>query len=281
MYPGLSVLLASDWTWEPSVLIGLAVVTAAYFLLAGPGRHAFSGSHPISPSRQAAFHFGTLALFMALASPIDRAAETTLLSAHMVQHILILFVTAPLWVLGVPGWFIEAVGRRRPLVIRVGRGLTQPVAAFGVFNITLIAWHIPAAYQASLNSASIHILQHLSFIAAGAIGWWPVLAPEQDCAPRAARSVQLIYLILMVFPGLGLAVLLTLSPRVLYPFYLAAASAGIDPLGDQEAAGILMWLTGIIAYLIPLTHVFYAWVHDLERADALGARRAEATERSA
>ncbi len=253
MYPGLSLLLASKWTWEPSVLIGLAVVTGAYVLLGGPGRRAFSASAPIPPGRQAAFHLGTLALLIALTSPIDEAGETYLLSAHMAQHILILFLTAPLWVLGLPAWFIEDVGRRLPVVSRMGRSLTQPLIAFGIYNVTLIAWHIPAAYQASLNSVDIHIIQHLSFIAAGAIGWWPVLAPEQHAVPRAARSVQLIYLVLMVFPGLGLAVLLTLSPQVLYPFYQSALSAGVDPLGDQEAAGILMWFSGTVAYLVPLT----------------------------
>jgi putative membrane protein len=278
MYPGLSLLLASEWTWEPSVLIGLLAVTTAYVLLAGPGRKAFRGSAPISTGQKTAFHLGTLALFIALTSPIDEAAETYLLSAHMAQHILILFATAPLWVLGVPDWLIEDVARRLPAVARFGRKLTQPMAAFGIFNVTLIAWHIPALYQASLHSDGVHILQHLTFIAAGVIGWWPVLAAVQDSVPRAPRSVQLIYLI---FPGLGLAVLLTLSPRVLYPFYQAAASAGIDPLGDQEAAGILMWFTGTVAYLVPLTHVFYAWVHDLERADAAAARAAATAERSA
>jgi len=281
MYPGLSLLLVSEWTWEPSVLIGLVAVTLAYTLLAGLGRKAFPGSAPVSTGQQTAFHLGTLALFMALCSPIDEAAETYLLSAHMAQHILILFATAPLWVLGVPDWFIDDVGRRLPAVVRSGRKLTQPMAAFGIFNVTLIAWHIPALYQASLHSDGVHIFQHLTFIVAGIIGWWPVLAAAQDSVPRATRSVQLIYLILMIFPGLGLAVLLTLSPRVLYPFYQAAVSAGIDPLGDQEAAGILMWFTGTVAYLVPLTHVFYAWVHDLERADAAGARAAAAAERSA
>jgi putative membrane protein len=281
MYPGLRLILASEWTWEPSVLIGLAVVTAAYGWLAGPGRALFQGSTPTPARRQAVFHLGSLALFIALVSPIDDAGDTYLLSAHMAQHILILFGTAPLWILGTPGWLIEAVCRSWPALGRTARTLTQPMLAFGIFNAILIAWHIPAAYQASLHSESVHIFQHLTFIAAGVIGWWPVLGPAQEVVPSAPHAVQLVYLVLMVFPGLGLAVLLTLSPRVLYPFYQAAQAAGIDPLGDQAAAGILMWLTGTVAYLIPLTHVFYAWVHELERADAAGADAVRVAERSA
>jgi cytochrome c oxidase assembly factor CtaG len=281
MYPGLSVLVASDWTWEPSVLIGVVVVTTAYAWLAGQGRRRFRRSQAMSVWRQMVFHLGTLALFIALTSPIDQAGETKLLSAHMAQHILILFVTAPLWVLGLPGWLVDGLANRMPGLAHAGRWLTQPMVGFVVFNVTLIAWHLPAAYQASLHLIQVHILQHLTFMAAGMIGWWPVLAPDQNSVPRAAKSTQLIYLVLMVFPGLGLAVLLTLSPRVLYPFYQSVASAGVDPLGDQEAAGILMWLTGTVAYLIPLTLVFYSWVHDLERADAVSVDRGGVAERSA
>ncbi len=281
MNGSLQLLLASPWTWEPSVLLGLAAVTIAYALAVGPLRSGFPGSGHVPAGRQAAFHLGTLSLFLALTSPIDRAAETYLLSVHMFQHILILFVTCPLWILGLPGWLVGGLDRRLPAATRLGRWITQPLAAFGVFNITLIFWHLPAAYDAALLSVGVHIVMHVTFLAAGMIGWWPVLAPDQDRVPQASLPARLVYLILMVFPGLGLAVLLTLSPKVLYPFYQPAVQIGIDPLVDQQVAGIMMWLTGTFAYLIPLTFAYYEWIHAMERADRLSLNLAGSAERSA
>jgi putative membrane protein len=251
--------LLLEWTFEPSVIAGLATLTLAYGLAVGPLRRIKGWGAPVTWNRQASFHLGTLALFLALVSPLDHLAEAYLQSAHMLQHVLLIFFSAPLWLLGMPDWLMARliIGSRPKNLL--GK-LTSPGAAFLIFNATLLFWHLPRPYEAALESESIHALMHVSFLAAAVIGWWPVLGQLPQAAPRAPLPEQLLFLFLISFPGLGLAAMLTFIPHPLYPFYVQVERLfGLSSLADQQLAGLIMWLSGSFGWLLPFTIVFFKW----------------------
>lgn len=269
------------WTWEPSILIGLAALTVGYVLL--NGRLQRPGWKPANAWRQTAFHLGTLVAFIALVSPLDYLADTFLLSAHMVQHLLLLMAAPPLWLLGLPGeWFAS-----RALPGRLGaalRRLTLPVTAFIIYNTVLWVWHVPGLYEAALRSESIHILEHLMFLAAAVIGWWPVLGFLPRAAPRPGYPAQLLYLFGMMISSTALGALLSLAKAPIYTFYINAPRVlnglalppltpgprlwNLGVLDDQQIAGLIMWMPGNMLYFVVLMIVLGLWLRQQERAQA-------------
>jgi len=229
------------WVWEPSVLAGLAVLAIGYSLAVGPLRHRWHQAEPVPVLKQAAFYVGTLSVFVALVSPLDSLADEVLFSAHMVQHLLLMFAAPPLWLLGTPGWLVEKLippGQTRQALVWI----MHPVSAFIVFSGAMWAWHIPAAYDAALEHEWLHIVEHLVFMAVAVVGWWPVLGwyPEGE---SLSRPVKVLYIFAISLPCTALAALITLSPAVLYPFYGSEPLMyGLTPLADQQLGGLLMWL---------------------------------------
>ena len=137
------------WQWEPSVLIGLALLAGGYLAGVGPLRGRFAESAPVPRWRSRLFLVGVLILFIALVSPLDTLADSYLLSMHMVQHLLITLIVPPLLLAGTPGWLLRPLLRPR-YALSIGRAITNPVFAFLVFNMTFAAWHVPALYELTL-----------------------------------------------------------------------------------------------------------------------------------
>jgi putative membrane protein len=252
------------WVWEPSVLAGLAVLAVGYALAVGPLRRRFQRSQPVPWPRQAAFYTGTLCVFAALVSPLDSLSDEILFSAHMGQHLLLMFAAPPLWLLGVPGWLVEALfppGQARQALVQ----LMHPAVAFVIFTGIMWAWHVPAAYDTALAHEWLHIIEHLAFMAAAVVGWWPVLGWYPD-GERPPRPVQVLYLFAISLPCTALAALITLSPAVLYPFYGNEPLAyGLTPLADQQLGGLLMWLPGDMTLMAAATVVLIRWFDESSR----------------
>src|SRR3972149_1904973 len=110
----------SQWTWEPSVIIGIAVFTGIYLYGVGPLRRRYGWSPTIDRRQVALFLLGNLVFFLALASPLEVLSDQYLFSAHMVQHILLIAIVPPLWLLGTPGWLLRPL-MRYGLILRLGR----------------------------------------------------------------------------------------------------------------------------------------------------------------
>jgi putative membrane protein len=257
-------MFALHWAFEPSVLTGLALLTAGYSAAVGPLRRRLSSEAAPPAWRQAVFHLGTLSVFLALVSPLDDLADHYLFSAHMVQHLLLILVAAPLWLLGTPGWLAKRlVPRGWPSAAL--HWLTQPLQAFLIFNVVLWAWHLPRAYDAALADEGLHVFEHVTFLLAALIGWWPLLGPHPD-APPVSQPLQVLYLFLQSLPATALAALITLAPTPLYRFYVLArfyvpapAIAGISPLLDQQLSGLIMWIPGTMIFFLALSLVFFRW----------------------
>jgi len=247
------------WVWEPSVLIGLLAIGLGYALVTGPLRSQFKRSSPVSVNHQAAFYAGCLSMFIALVSPLDSLADETLFSAHMAQHMLLMFITPPLWLIGLPDWLAEALipqGKLRHLFAR----LVHPFSAFVIFNATMWIWHIPRFYDAALSSEPLHIAEHLAFLAAALFGWWPVLGPSLDGVSLPVLPLRTLYLFGNSLSCTALAALITFSPAVVYTFYGASPfNYGLTPLADQQLGGLLMWLPGDMILMLAIVFTLVRW----------------------
>ncbi len=213
--------------------------------------------------KPAAFLGGLSAMYLALASPIEAFAPF-LLQVHMVQHLFLMMVVPPLVWLGAPmlpllrglpveirRYWAAPILRWRPLGNLMAT-MTHPVGALIIFTATTWLCHLPAAYQLALESNSWHAVQHLCFLAAGLVFWYPVVRPF-PARPTWPLWLLVPYLLLADIQNTIFSALLTFSNEVWYPHYLAMPHLdGMSVLDDQAAAGVTMWVPGSIVFLLPL-----------------------------
>jgi len=253
----MNELLSVGWTWYPSVVIGFSIWTILYVVAIQRGK-------PTPVMQQIAFHLGTLAGLIALVSPLDELGDEYLFSAHMVQHLLLMFITAPLWLIGTPGWMVDRIIPKG--LIKSVKWLTGPMSAFAAFVLVLWFWHIPFIYEMAQESEGIHIFEHLTFIGAALIGWWPVAGTETSIIPKPVPPVRMLYLFLLAIPCTALAVILTFAHTPLYAFYVTAPHPfGLDALQDQHLGGLLMWVPTHMFLFLALSITFLKWFTDSER----------------
>lgn len=230
---------------------GLVALWLAYGLLA-------RGRADLSRVRQISFAGGILLLWLALESPIDHVADEHLQSVHMLQHVLLGVLAPPLLLLGLSPSMARSAAAW-PLV----RRLTEPVPAQVLGGAVMIAWHIPALYNATLASEPVHVIEHLTFIASGTLLWWPVLdATAAQSKWRLGAPGRLAYLLLATIPQDGVALVLQFSRVLFYPFYGRpdVAIAGWDAVVDQNVAGTVLQLLGKTSFLVAAIVLFYRWV---------------------
>ncbi len=250
-----------DWTtWhaDPSVVIGLAALGLGY-LVATLRRRRIDPDANVEPAKAASFAGALLVLFGALTGPVHDLSDYYLFSAHMVQHMLLIFAMPPLLLYGIPGWMLRPLVRDER-VARLGRRLTRPPSAFAIFNVTLVAWHLPPLYNLAMDHHPVHIVEHVMMMAASVILWWPVLSPFPEL-PRAAYPVQLLYLFVAGLPMVMVAIVIAMAEKLLYPFYATAPRIWepLTPYADQHLGGLIMWIPGGMVFLITISVVFFRW----------------------
>jgi len=252
----MNALLRVGWVWTPSVVVGFAIWTLLYHRSCRTGRATLG--------QQIAFHFGTLVGLLALVSPLDVLGDDFLFSAHMVQHLLLIFVTAPLWLIGAPGQLVERVIPEK--IAGWARRLADPRLAFFIFVGVLYFWHFPPIYNLAQESENVHILEHLTFIGAAMVAWWPVAGAETARFTKPAPALRMLYLFLLAIPCTFLAAVLTFAHEPLYAFYANAPHIfGLDALQDQRLGGLLMWLPTHLFLLLALGITFFSWFVSAER----------------
>jgi cytochrome c oxidase assembly factor CtaG/ferredoxin len=214
-------------------------------------------------ARLASFLSGVAAILLAVASPLDAFAGL-LLTAHMIQHLLLLMVAPPLLLYGAP--YLPILRGLPARVLRHGAGpflaspelqwfgrkLTHPLVCWLAFTIASLTWHTPELYELALRSPFWHGVEHLCFLGAALLFWWPVIQPAPSRA-QWPRWAMIPYLFLADFQNTALAAFLIFCDRAIYPSYAAAPRLlNLSPLEDQAAAGAVMWVPGSVAYLVPL-----------------------------
>ncbi|KRT75325.1 MAG: hypothetical protein XU13_C0002G0012 [Candidatus Rokubacteria bacterium CSP1-6] len=260
----------THWDIHADVLAGLALFGAAY--LWGIGRlRRHSSADGVEAWRIALFFAGLGTIFVALNGPIHDLSDRSLVSVHMLQHLLLTLVAPPLLLLGVPGRLL-APALRSAAGRTIGRRLTRPLPALAIFTVVFTAWHLPVLYELALRHHGLHILEHLLLMAAAVLLWCPVLSPLPEW--RLSPPAQLLYLFVAGIPMVPVAAFITLTDRILYPFYGEAPwQWGLSPLADQRLGGVLMWIGGPMVFLVAMTIVYFRWMgRDVEPAVAAPAR---------
>jgi cytochrome c oxidase assembly factor CtaG len=217
----------------------------------------------------ASFTAGWLTLVAALLSPIATISET-LFSMHMTQHELLMLVAAPLIALGRPVvpmlWALPYAWR-----VRVGslggatgavRQLTAPVVVFALHAIVLWVWHVPALYEAAVLDDRIHAIQHLMFTGTACLFWWGLLRGRYG---RLGYGAAVIYVFATAAHSGGLGALITFAGTPLYPLYVHRAGHGVDPLVDQQVAGLIMWIPSGVVLMVFGLALFSAWLGEAAR----------------
>jgi len=197
--------------------------------------------------RVCSFFLGLLAIWVAVVSPVA-SLDSHLLTAHMIQHLLLMTIAPPLIWLGEPLLTVRAARWLFPK--RLGRVLGDPKFCWLAAAAALVIWHVPAVFELGMQSSTWHFIEHASFFMTGLLFWWPVIQPWPSVT-RWPRWSMLLYLFLATLPCDVLSGFLVFSDRVAYPMYLRMPQhGGLSPLEDQQLAAALMWTCVTIVFLV-------------------------------
>jgi putative copper resistance protein D len=277
----LSALTA--WSFDPLPWIGALAAAGGYLIAV---RH-LNGAHPRVPLprwRVVAWLAGVVAIAIALVSAVDVYAED-LLTVHMVQHLLLTMVAPPLLALGAPITLLLRIASprvRHGLILpvlhsKLVRLIAAPIVAWPLFSIVMWLTHFSPLYDAALDDPALHVAEHLVYLAAGLLFWWPVVAAD-PIPRRLGYGGRLAYLALQMPVNAAVGLAIYFAPAVLYPHYATTARAwGPSALVDQQIGGLLMWGAGDLLLLVAVAGLVAAWM----RADDRRSRRSDARLRAA
>lgn len=269
---------ASGWNPDPLILL-LGASAGLYSLGLGRMWRRAGAGRGARWWQAAAYTSGLGALVIALVSPLD-AMSAELSSAHMVQHMILMVVAAPLLVLARPLpvflWVLAGTPRRRlgaagqsVLLRRSWQAITAPLAAWAFQAIGLWLWHMPPFYEAALRNRWLHDLEHATFFGTALLFWWATMrALRLGGMPAGLAALALLTTI--IHSGF-LAALITFAQRPWYRSYgERPLEWGLTPLEDQQLAGLIMWGPAAIAYLGAALAILAVWLARMESAsDAL------------
>jgi len=254
----------------PSVdpIVVVAAVTALVYATADQRVRRARG-RPAPRARRTVFFAGLAVVLLALTGPIDAAVETSF-SMHMVQHLLLTMVAAPLLLLGAPLTLALAAwprGSRRSFVAVLHSGparlVANPLVAWASFFAVLWMAHLTGLYEAALRSDGVHAAEHVVFLATALIFWAPIV--RADPSPSVLSYPAKILYLFVAMPAMALLGLTIVSTRnVLYPSY-ALAEGAARALADQRAAGAIMWAGTMVLIVPALGVVLWEWMAADER----------------
>jgi putative copper resistance protein D len=272
--------LLLDWTFEPLPTLALLVALALWIWAVRRVDRAHP-SNPVPRRRTVAFVLGLGALAVALLSGIDRY-DTTSFWVHMVQHVLLMLVAAPLIALGAPITLLLRVStpetRHRwilPILHSpVVRIVAFPVVTWLLFAVTMWVAHFSPLFDAALEDPLIHDLEHLLFLGVGLLFWWPAVA--LDPSPwRMTHPLRALYVFLQMPQNTFLAVVLLNASAVLYPHYATLVRAwGPTALEDQRLAAGTMWVAGDAIFIAAVAAILVGWMRAEARDSVRLDRRA-------
>jgi putative membrane protein len=269
----------SSFTVHASTVVGLAALAAVYEWCVVRGARSVGGTEGRSRAQRtthrAPFYLGLATIFFALNGWLHDLSDYYLFSAHMVQHLVLTLVAPPLLIAGTPGWMLRPA-LRWSVAERIARWLTKPAHCFAIFNIVLAGWHLPPVYNLAMAHHSVHIVQHLMFIAAAVLMWWPVMSPLPEL-PRLSYPAQMLYCFALSIPMSLVSVYIAYADALLYTAYAASPRLwGITPMQDQLIGGLVMWIPGGLFFFGVMSVVYWQWqAHDGDETVA-GAQVIEA-----
>jgi putative membrane protein len=257
------------WHWhtEPELIGGLLAIAWLYAVYTGPWRPKLDPATPYPLGPAIWFYSGLILFYLTVGSPLDVLGEVYLFSAHMLQHLLLMYAVPIFLVLGLPDWLT-----RRPLqwpvIGSIFRLLTRPLVAAGLFIFVLTAWHVPALYEAALRSRLIHNLEHITMFAPSFLVWWLVFSRSKE-VPKLGYGQQMLFIFLISLGKIPVATYLTFSSEVLYPTYeFAPRITEMSALEDQILGGVMKVLMAKFFGMFIIGYSFYRWYLQYEREEA-------------
>jgi putative membrane protein len=273
-----------QWLADPAVLAPLVLMTWIYVrrfrqvrrdaaggqAAAAGGQGAAAAARGAGPLQAIAFAGALLALLAALASPVDGLGSGYLFSAHMVQHVLLGDIAPLLLLLSLSRVIMRPATRRLVRFERALGPLASPWTAIAIWLAIMYLWHIPALYDAAAEHALLHVLEHLSFFAAGVALWWPLIQPVP--MRKGLAGMQPLAYIALAKGGLAaLGLFLAWSSTAHYPWYEDTPRIwGLDPVEDQNVAGVIMMVEQSFTLVIVMVWLF---VRMLARSEQEELRR--------
>jgi putative membrane protein len=270
-----------EWSTPFGLTISIVLTALVYFR----GWLALRKTRPsqFTSGRLISFLSGLACLWIAIGSPLDVFADM-LLSAHMVEHLILMSLVPPLVMLGLPVvpllrglpraariYIAGPLIRFRPLR-RLAHQLVRTRLAWFLMNAAFLGWHIPAAYDFALEHEGWHDIEHLCFLGTSLLFWWCVILPW-PVAHRRHHWSMLLYLLTADVVNTALSAFLAFSNRTLYPYYSEHSNPfAIQPLPDQVLGAVIMWVFGSLAYLIPATGIAFALLQPVQRHPAMSVR---------
>lgn len=266
--------------WELPVWLTAGTVLTCVFYVRGWLALHKTRPQQFDSTRLLFFLSGMASLWISIGSPMDSFADV-LLSAHMVEHLILMMIVPPLVLLGYP---VVPLLRGLPRFLRVGvagpllrirllrrffHGLVHPAVAWLAMNVTLLAWHVPGAYDAALNNETVHDIEHLCFLAGAMLFWWCIVQPWPSTR-KPFHWGMLLYLLTADFVNTGLSAFLAFCNRPVYAYYVEHPNPfQIQPVPDQVLGAAVMWVVGSLAYLIPAGIITMGLLQPTRRVRAL------------
>ena len=248
--------------WSIPVWLTLTILVTAAVYLRGWLAIRKTRAAQFSCLRLVSLLAGLCVLWLAIGSPMDGFADA-LLSAHMVEHLLLMSAVPPLLLWGLPvvpllrglpaflRRFVLGPILRVSLLRRFVHWLVTPVVAWLAMNLTFLAWHIPAAYDFALEHENWHAVEHLCFLVSSTLFWWCILRPWPASRQPGTWAI-LLYLVSADIVNTVLSALLAFCGRPVYRHYLDHANAfQVSPLDDQVLGAVIMWVIGSLVFLVP------------------------------
>ncbi len=259
----------TSWRLDPLVVVGLFGIGLIYV----QATRRLKGIGPGLPhARQRCFLAGLIFIFLALDGPIE-AVASALLSVHMLQHMLLTMVAAPLLVLGAPVTLAlraSSLETRHRILLpvldsRLVRIAASPLVAWSLFFVVLWASHVTSLYETAIQNRGLHALEHLAYLGSAVLFWWPVAGLDPNPS-RISHPARILYLFLAMPPMAFLGLAIYSSDHLLYPYYATVPGATIAfALADQHLAGAIMWEGGMFVVVPALAFLLLNWMRREER----------------
>jgi putative membrane protein len=276
--PFLHIVGDEDWiNWglHLDVIFLCLFLEAGYLLAVETLRPRVPDVGRVKTTQKLYFTLGVAAVFLSAGSPLEYLAEHHLLSAHMVQHVALTLIAAPLLLAGIPGWlwekFLDDYG-----LWPAARFLTNPLVAFSAFNASLLLLHLPPSIELQVEQWWFHLLAHVLLVGSGMLMWWPILSQVQSL-PRLAYPLQMTYLFLQSLLPAVMGSFITFADGTVYDVYDGTQIWGMTAVEDQQFGGGLMKLSGSIILWIFIGVAFFKW-WEQEQAEEKGPRWHEVEE---
>ena len=263
------------WLGDPLVLVPLALFAGIYIWRFAQARKE-AGGRGAGPLQALAFAGGMLALLVALVSPLDGLGDDYLFSAHMVQHVLIGDLAPLLILLGLSRVIMRPATRRLASLERRLGPFASPATGLVAWLVLMYLWHIPALYDAAVEHATVHLLEHVSFFTAGVALWWPLIQPV-PMRRRLTGMQPLAYIASAKASLAALGLYLAWSTSVFYPYYETTPRIwGLSPVEDQNVGGVIMMVEQSLTLVLVMVVLFVRMLTRSEEEQRSRERREDA-----